>query len=544
MNDQLRSNELPEYPISGPFAGIQSEAPFDRFEASGNAFLDLNNIMLRKSGMFSGPPVLTLPALPNGDVGPIVGVADFFDATGARHQVVMSQTSLYMYMNGSWTQITGALSGGSVQFFTADCVGEKLYFSQGVDKVQVWDGIAANFSVSSPSAVPARYVFEVANHLLAGYTVEGAAIAPQRLRWTGAGDGTDWTSFNAGQTDLFNNFGPITGGLKIFQYGYAFQQWGITQIIPTGIGTQPFDFLALGSKAKGNIAPYSLASFGEAIACYVGKDDIYLFDGTSSTPIGSRPLDGNLRLGARQRIFQDLIVVDLNQVHGFISTSLDGNDYEAYWLILPSGIMWVYHFDEGSWTQINLTLPTRPTITSVGTFSKNSIPRIQDLIGTIATQTWSPATLTGSNPLDSMFVGYQDGSSGIVTMNQPASQPWSWESGQHFFGDDRHEHTVKKIRFKLMDFGQTTITIILYADNDTLGQSRTLTYGTGSGNIITRVVEFGLKGRWFKLFVTGAAGTQFGMSSYSFIYDTAGEVRGDSGVVVQSTGSTSQVVAS
>src|ERR1700690_360146 len=262
----LRQDEQPEFPTVGPFGGIQSEVTPGRVESLG--FLDAMNIMFRKAGAYTRPQVYLLPAVN----GALVGVADFYDVNGSRHQVVMTPTSMFQWDTGTGAfdeQVTGVLTGSAAQLFTSAVVADQLLFCQGVDVVQVWNGITAGFGPVSGTAVPAKYLAELDFSLLACNTIESGQSATQRVRWTGAGNPADWTSFAAGQVDLFNDLGPITGVSKLYQQAYIWQQWGITQVIPTGQAAAPWDFIPMGVKAKGCIIPHSLASFGEDIACYV-----------------------------------------------------------------------------------------------------------------------------------------------------------------------------------------------------------------------------------------------------------------------------------
>lgn len=522
MQQLLRSNELPESPTRGPFGGVQSELPLDYIENFG--FADCLNVMFRKGAAFARPRVNSLHLMPDPQE-PWVGVADFFTTIGQRIQVAITPTRLFKWDGAAqdWVQITGTLTGLATQIFTSSVVGGKLFFCQGVDKVQVWDGVTAGFGDAAVAAVPAKFLNELNFHLLAANTIEGGTAAPQRIRWTGAGDGTDWTSFSSGQADLFNDLGPITGLAKIFQSGYAFQQWGITQIIPTGNGLAPFQFQPLGSKAKGNIAPYSLVTFGEDISCYIGKNNIYVFNGTSSEPIGDSPIEGTRgRVGARRRIFNDLRQEDLSRVYGYLSTSINGNDYQSYWIFMPiTQIAWVYHFDEGNWTRFDFD----HVMSVAGEFNREGVIRIIDLISTISAQTWTPATLTGNNPLDSMFLGFQDGTPGIIDFTGVCERQMYITSGQCYYRDYRHEHTVKKFRIINSDQGVTTFTLQVTNEKGQT-QSQTFAMGTGSGLSLTRVIEFNIPGRSIVWKLTCEAGQPLALSEITPIYDIGGEVRG------------------
>lgn len=530
MQPNSSQDELPEYPFVTPFGGIQSEVALDKIGNLG--FAEVQNVMFRHSQAQSFPAFTPLTS-PSGE--PIIGMADFFNVNGLRRFVVWTPTKMYFYNGGAWTQVTGALTGNATQFMQWDVVGYKLYFSQQKDVVQVWDGITVGFAAASASAVPAKYLCEINFHLLAANTIEaGPANAPNRIHWSGIGDGTDWTSFSSGQDDLFNGLGPINGLARIYQNGYAFQQWGVTQIVPTGIGLAPFQFISMGSRAKGSILPYGVASFGEIVACYVGKDDIYLFDGTESNPIGSHPIDGNRRLGARQRIFADLFYTVQTNIFGFILSSANGNTYETYWIIIPGlNKAWVYHFDEQSWTQIYFN--ASQLLGPVGVVPLANVPRIEDLVGRISAQSWTPSGLSNANQLDTMAISDANANSvSYLNFNQAGSAPtsgsinandgWYIRSGALTFDDPRHTHTAKKVRLCLVDYAPITITT-RWTNEKGQSETHTLTYGTGSGATITEVISLSLPGNYITWELSGPQGVNWGMTDISPVYDIGGEVR-------------------
>jgi len=558
--NSLRRDELNEYPYVGPFGGIQSEVPLDKIGRSG--FAEVQNLIFRKSSATLVSAFQPLGKQPRSGIDiaqlvgeiealagaisalatlaslePIMGIADFFTVNGTRVFVVMTPTRMYQWTGGSWLQVPGTLTGSLTQFFSWDVVGYKLYFSQGKDAVQVWDGITNSFApADSVNAVPGKYLCELDFHLLVANTIDSGTAAPNRVHWTGAGNGQDWTSYSSGQADLFNGLGPINGLARIYQAGYIFQQWGIVQVLPTGNGLAPFQFVTMGSKAKGSILPYGVASFGEVVACYVGKDNIYLFDGTESNPIGSRPIDGNRLLGARRRIFNDLYSANLNTVTGFINTSDTGEDYESYWLLIPSlNKAWVYHFDEGNWTQVYFNPGQLQGPVGIFTGNNYGAPEIIQLQGTISAQSWTFASLTNVTPLDSMAIA--DGNANTVSLlnwSVPAAIPtsgsinpgdgWYVRSGALNFDDSRRQHTVKKVRCVFTDGGK--ITVNMRWTNE-YGQvvTQSVSYGSGSGQPSVQVFSIGLPGKLLTWEMSGPPGVNFGLSEITPVYDVGGEVQ-------------------
>jgi hypothetical protein len=524
---QLRSEELPEFPITGPFGGVQSELSLTQIEPFG--FQDTKNIIFRKGTGTVRPGYSLLTALPGGS-GPIIQIGDFWNSNGVHIQVVWTPTGLFQWNGASstWTQITGpALTGSATQFFAWDIVGYKLAFSQGVNQILVWDGIAATYVLSSASAPAARYLAEINLHLMAGYTVESGTTFPSRYHWSGSGDPTDWTSFNSGINDELNNLGPITGLVKLGLYGFGFHINGIVEIVPTGLGTAPFAFYPIINASQGNVAPYSLEHVdldGQECAVYLGYDNVYLFNGTSVIPIGDSPIDGRRRLGARTRIIADVLTAGPQNVYGFVTYSINGQFFKAYWLVIPGVSVWVYNFDEGNWT----VFVYDQAINVLGNFNKAGVPRIMDLIGTISAQNWTPATLGATNPFQGLGIGFSSGQVGYIDFTNYSESMWQIISAKHTFGDRRHKHTIKKFRLVIKDtYGPIPYTITITNEKGQT-QVQTVTLGSGSGDDIVAIVEFSLPGLRLQWQVTGPVQVGASFVEFAPIYDTSGEQRGGS----------------
>lgn len=532
--------ELPEKAFRGPFGGWQSELPPDGIEDYG--FAGLANIILRKGVATVRPSFTAIALLPNPQEA-IVGIADFFDKNGLRHQVVITPTRMFVWVpiSQSWTQVTGTLTGPASGLFTWTVVSNKLLFSQGKDPVQLWDGITAGFAAAAGAAVPAFYMCELNSYPLFAYTVEAGQNFPQRIRWTSPGDPTTWTGPSAGLIDLNNALGPIQGIVKLWQSVYAIQQFGITQIIPTGFGLGPFATVPLSSTNRGTLYPYSIASEGGEYCAYVGLDNVYLFDGTTPYPIGDQPIDGRKRIGARRAIFQDLTQSAPGTVYGYITTIVAGNDFNAYWLAIPAiNVIWVYNLDEGNWTRWTFT----KSISLIGRFALNRGIRWLDLIGPW-TQQNAPWNALGTNFQDGVLIGFNDGTPGYVDFTNFSEQSWSITSGQLTFGDQRHQKTVKKFRISIQDFGQITFNItvtgVIYpnpnatldssgqpisTNGNTTTQTKSVTMGNGSGQSVSRVIDFSVPGNYITYSISGNAGAAASFAEFAPIYDTSGEQRG------------------
>lgn len=584
---QDRGNgELPEYPVSGPFGGIQSEMASDQIGQVGYA--DALNIMFRLGrarvrpqigpGIPASPLLVRIEDLegtiaqqawyPNGAIYPYgstftdgsigyvtgsypiyvftpdVGIVeqwstiyDFFTAGGVRVQVAATPTQLYYKSPNGWTRLFGVFNGSAPVPMAFSVVAQQLCMSNGLDIIKLWDGtevgpVDAYVNEEQPtlSAPAARYLFELGGHLIACNLLTGGGTAYQGYQWSGAGDPTDWTSFDAGSGNLFNDLGPINGCIKLFTYGYIFQQLGIVQFQLTGNAASPFNSQPLSARSKGLAVPRSLAANGESTCYYIGQDNVYVFDGTTSVPVGDMPAQGRTRLGARSRIFADIQLADQSKIFGFVSTTVNGNPYNAYWIVVPNVAIWVYHIDDMTWTRWTIA----GTPTCAGDYLSTAEVRIADLIGTIAQQQWSPSTLVDNNPFTSVMIGFADGSSGLFDFTGWSEQPWYLQTGEMDYGDPRHENATKKLRITYRDNGDCLIQVQFTNEDGDVSlnvpqyevnpvDGLTLP-GTGSGKMKKIVLPVNLPSIYVVMELSGEAGVPFEMSSYSPIYSQGGEV--------------------
>ena len=514
---QTSTEELFEASLTGPFGGIQSELPLTEIEAIG--FQDINNFILKKGVAQMRPGFTALPTMPAPGNEVIKAIPSFFNANGQFIQCVITPTRLLQWTAGGWTVIGGPAFTASNNNFSWDVLNYKLCFSQGVDKVFNWDGIGGAYTQVATSQ-PALYMAEIGLHLL----IVNPAF-PQRYYWSGIGDPTDWTGFTSGLNDIVNNLGPIQGLLKIGQFGYGFHKEGIIQIVPTGIGLSPFAFFQMVNHFPGLYAPYSLSAYvdkGQEYGVYLSTDNVNVFNGTSIETIGDMPLaNDRRRMGARSRILTDVFSSTATQIYGFVTYSVSGQVYKAYWLIIPGLSVWLFNFDEGNWTRFSYA----KTVDIGGEFTKFTGIRIIDLVGTIAAQNWTPAGLVATQNLPGVLLGFDDATNGFVDFTNYSEQPASITSGKLIFQDRRHLHTVKKFRLSYVDLGSVTYSVQLMNQQGQM-QIFTFTVGTGTGDVQNYVQEFNLPGLRHQYIVSVPALSPASIVELAPMFQVGGEQRG------------------
>jgi hypothetical protein len=499
--------------MTGPWGGIQSELPLSLIEKYGVA--DAQNVLFRRGTAAARPAAVDITPFPLLANEPILAIASFYDSGGAENQIVITISRVIKWQPNAWTVLTGpALSG--IQFpFAWAVLNQELCFTQAFNnlsntQVMLATG-GATYTLSSANAPASVALAEVASHLIAGNTIEGGSFFPQRYRWSGVGDPTDWTSFSAGVSDQIIDLGPIMGIKKLGQYGFGFHLGGLIQIIPTGIGTNPFAFIPMISgKNAGTIAPFSIAKFtfrNVDCAGFVGKDNIYIFNQTDLQPIGDAPVDGNKRVGARKRIFADLALGAyvrgyLPNTSAFVSYTINGDPFFAYWLLVSEkNGAWVYNLDEGNWTFFDLS-PKSPIVG--GDFLIDGVKL-----------THAPAI--GSDAVR------------IYDYSAFSEKPISLKSGKLIFDDRRHQHTAKRVRVVVQDIGACTYSLVISNER---GQTSTqpFTCGTGSGDDLTVILPVSVPGMRLQWTLSANAGQPFSVIEVAPLYDEGGEQRGGNAI--------------
>lgn len=160
----------------------------------------------------------------------------------------------------------------------------------------------SKFSALSSGAPKARYVATIKDFLFLGNTTDAVYGAkPRRLWWSAIGNPTSWPTpaSNAAiqvqsdyqdleQSDLGQMTG-LLGGHLASSDGAAFMERGIYRIDYVGSRDGIFSF-KVAEGASGTSAPLSIIPgrvLGRtAAALYLGDNDFYAYDGTSSTAIG------------------------------------------------------------------------------------------------------------------------------------------------------------------------------------------------------------------------------------------------------------------
>jgi len=165
-------------------------------------------------------------------------------------------------------------SGGNTYFwdweqFLDDNLGEVVIMTNGVDTPVYWDGAGAVVAMGTLATgfTAAKYVDVYKDRILFLDTVEGGARQPQRERWSGVADLTDWTDIDF--ADFVDEPTFITGTARFAGYHIVFKE--TNAYVGRHVGsTEVFDY-DLASECEGCRARFSIIEHKEFLA-YYGSD--------------------------------------------------------------------------------------------------------------------------------------------------------------------------------------------------------------------------------------------------------------------------------
>jgi hypothetical protein len=366
---------------AGPYTGFDTSRPenliADTASPATNDFI-FKNAELRSRPAFAPTQIVSpVPANHITAVGSLSGIL-----------WAVATNGLYSYNFGSglWTLVTGSalasvqtwrVLGKSVAGVGSSSI---LYLSTTAGHLSTWDGSTFTLdtaTLAGPINMGGMFVDELDNHLIMANMSEGGISYTNRIRWSATGLPGQWdptVNTNAGFNDFFDVPDSITGLMMLGRVGYILRNDGITEMAPTGRGSAPFEFNHLWASQNGigNNKFFGYAQYGTT-GIIIARDNIYSIISYQIQAIGG---------GARDNIYADLsstsVAVGLSNVWGAIvpytasgvvpdrgtvsSNGVEANNNYCYLMFmlfinLPGAIgarVWVYSFDDNSWTPWNL----------------------------------------------------------------------------------------------------------------------------------------------------------------------------------------------
>lgn len=163
------------------------------------------------------------------------------------------------------------------------------------ESVPVGGDIGTTMTALGGTPPPSRVVGVVGNFLVLGDLDDGIdGLRPNRIRWSAFRNPDSWGTNVATQAD-FNDMpdeGGTVQGIVGREFGTIFQRFMISRM--TYVGSPVVFQFDVVEKKRGAISPGAIIDAG-LIAAYIADDGFFLWDGTSSTPIGAQRVNEYFR---------------------------------------------------------------------------------------------------------------------------------------------------------------------------------------------------------------------------------------------------------
>lgn len=253
-------------------------------------------------------PFPTFQSVSNALTARCQGAIGVKDASGNGFAFAGDATKLYRRTGVTWANVSRTATTyacGSEENWTFVEVGDQLVALNIGDYPQVFtlssSSLFDNLAASTDYLPKARYGAQIGDHLMLGNLNDvglvGLGLAPKRLWWCGKGDITDWpepgTSAAAAAQAGFSAELPggwiqgITRGIG-GAAGVVLSEDALHRVLVAGPPNAfDFDFV---EGARGAWVASSILNFGRGVI-YLTEDGWYVFDGSTSVPIGARRID-------------------------------------------------------------------------------------------------------------------------------------------------------------------------------------------------------------------------------------------------------------
>lgn len=330
-----------------------------------------------------------------------------------------------------------------------------------VDKIQYWDGVAAN-ALDLPAAaagkslefVRARFLEAFAGRLWLGYTSEKVGgvqtVLNTRLRWSVDSsflNDADWTSLGSGFNDVNDTPDEIVGMRTGTKELIIYKKRSIVHAIETGDINAPFafDYKYSGDEDKG-VGLAASATLAAMPGFHIGlfTDNVYIWDGTSLTRIGDaviRDVIARLSIANIRKAFAT-IITQLNLYLLFVPLSGQTFPLQCYAYDYRRDL-WV-----GQWnfpaSSAGLIQPTADTIWNAETIPWNSGTFSWDSTGEAS---GFPVLLYGD---PNSFAVFMQDPTAAITSETPAPVFWT---GDLDFGHPNRLTGINRVRVRLDSLG-------------------------------------------------------------------------------------------
>lgn len=270
---------------------------------------------------------------PKGTPLEIININLYKELDGTSRLIRMDEDELHHWAGSSWSQVAGngdAMSGDQDDTIRSAMAVNQFIWVNGVDAPKTWavgDALYSDLTADVNAPSTARHVVSFADRVVFADIGTGANRNPQRLEWSASGDATDFTTLGAGGVTLFDSqtgaASDDIAALKVFSnFLVVLRQRSVWLGLRTGNAETPIQFSSH-AQGTGVLAPDSVQTVGSLGLCFLGNDNVYLYNPQSKEPV---PIGDPIK----DRIFA---LLDRSKPEKVKSAYVA--DTNEYWLIIP-----------------------------------------------------------------------------------------------------------------------------------------------------------------------------------------------------------------
>lgn len=347
-------------------------------------------------------------------VAPVMAVVHFVTGSGIGFLIRFLTTKLQLWDGAAWTDIGGAFTGGTNDYWAYTAFNDTLLFSNNIDGLWEYAPLTGAFQklTLGPNA---RHLSTIGGRVVASaargqeYTTEWSDKNDSHAwgdAYIGAGS-EDLRSTPGGQVDQVIGTWPISDDTSLMVRSNSI--WQVTQ---TGDPEAPFRFERLYAKL-GSRSRHSVDVIPGGLV-FLSNDDIYVVDTSKPSPIGQL---------IRDRIFA---TTDLTKAKGFYRPKL-----RQYWLTLGGDEVFVFSFEDKGWTRLKYPFNVRWMEESIPYYSGQTW---DGTVGTWDAQTAAWDQLLGTAQSPAFYLATDEALGNVITEVTSATSDGYIQSGKVALG--------------------------------------------------------------------------------------------------------------
>ena len=385
-----------------------------------------------------------------------LGTASFLEIAGGKFPIVPTPGSPIVGGTGSWVSVDGT-----------DWL---LTFTNTAAPITALP-IYVQYTYYRTSSIKPRIVRQLDSHLVllntASTSAGGDEYFPWQVLWSHPGSFDDFFSLdfvNVTKTDTSPIVAaePLGTYLQIYKTESGVRMFHVQSEIPQTFRDSDASFNFLTNLLQGTYAYRSIVSHNN-IHFFLGKDDVYAFNGETLQEISHNPETG------ASRIIQTLLK-EINKGLIHLCRGMYYPKFREYWLfVIRQGETYptkTYVYSERYNAWYNFTFPKG--IVALSTFRRSPRVAIQDLVGNIEDQNWFLGDASISDIYEVPICSAADGDSYILEETLNSDFGYTDESTGAFVQGTEIEPVVITRDFVYRSLGRTDRTTRVIIDAEAL----------------------------------------------------------------------------